>query len=114
MGLSTHVLDTAMGKPAAGLPIKLEKITDDGSFTDIGEGTTNTDGRLASPLIPEGQQLEAVTYRITFDTGAYFRAQEKAPFYPLVQVVFTVPAAEEHYHIPLLLSPFGYSTYRGS
>jgi 5-hydroxyisourate hydrolase len=78
MGFSTHVLDTALGKPAAGLPIKLEKSSGDGGWTDVGNGITNTDGRLDTPLLPEGQGLEAITYRITFDTGAYFRGESSA------------------------------------
>jgi hydroxyisourate hydrolase len=114
--LTTHVLDTALGKPAAGLPIKLEKQTAaPGGWTVLGTATTNSDGRLGTSLFPAGEKLLLETYRITFDTGTYFRAQGKAAvFYPEVAVVFTIPTVEQHYHIPLLLSPFGYQTYRGS
>jgi 5-hydroxyisourate hydrolase len=81
----------------------------------LGPATTKTDGRLSTDLLPTGHTVrQSKTYRVTFDTGTYFRAQWKEPFYPEVTVVFTIPATGEHYHIPLLLSPFGYSTYRGS
>jgi hydroxyisourate hydrolase len=116
--LTTHVLDTALGKPAEGLPIKLELATGplDGihAWVKLGAATTNSDGRISTSLIPSDASLLAATYRITFDTKTYFESQGKAPFYPEVAVVFTIPAPDEHYHIPLLLSPFGYSTYRGS
>jgi 5-hydroxyisourate hydrolase len=114
--LTTHVLDTSTGKPAEGLPIMLEKkdSASTGGWKVLGSEATNSDGRLSTSLFPAGEKLLAETYRITFDTGAYFKAQGKAPFYPEVTVVFTIPTVGEHYHIPLLLSPFGYQTYRGS
>lgn len=110
--ITTHVLDTARGCPAAGLPITLSQQAGDG-WADKASGVTNADGRLSDPLLPEGG-LEAATYRMRFDTGAYFAASGTAGFYPYVEVVFTITAPAEHYHVPLLLSPFGYSTYRGS
>jgi hydroxyisourate hydrolase len=116
--LTTHVLDTALGKPAEGLPIKLELATGDlagiHAWVQLGSATTNSDGRIGTSLIPADASLLAATYRITFDTKTYFEGLGMAPFYPEVAVVFTIPAPNEHYHIPLLLSPFGYSTYRGS
>jgi 5-hydroxyisourate hydrolase len=108
-GITTHVLDTSRGRPAAGVPVVLERAVDSG-WEPVGRDTTNADGRasglLASPPA-DGR------YRITFDTGAYFRALGETAFYPEVLVTF-VTGGEEHYHVPLLLSPFGYSTYRGS
>jgi len=109
--ITTHVLDTARGRPAAGVPIVLEHATDDG-WVLVGSGATDADGR-ARDLVAEGTALSHGRYRLTFDTGAYFRDRGEAAFYPEVAVVFTV-AADEHHHVPLLLSPFGYSTYRGS
>jgi 5-hydroxyisourate hydrolase len=109
--ITTHVLDTARGRPAAGVPIVLERASGDG-WQELGRGATDADGRLRD-LVAEGAPTGAGRYRLTFDTGAYFRDRGEAAFYPEVSVVFTV-AADEHHHVPLLLSPFGYSTYRGS
>jgi 5-hydroxyisourate hydrolase len=93
------------------VPIVLEVLRGDG-WEALGRGATDADGRLRD-LVAEGTALAAGRYRLTFDTGAYFRDRGEAAFYPEVAVVFTV-AADEHHHVPLLLSPFGYSTYRGS
>jgi len=112
-GITTHVLDTSRGRPAAGVPVTLEVQSADGAWKALGSGTTDADGRLRN-LFPSGAALAAGTYRLTFDTAAYFRAQSAESFYPRVEVVFTVRDASQHYHVPLLLSPFGYSTYRGS
>jgi len=109
--ITTHVLDTSTGRPAAGVPVTLEKQAADG-WQSAGQGVTNQDGRITNLLA--GSQLAAGTYRLTFDTAAYFRAKNQQAFYPQVQVMFTVGDAGQHYHIPLLLSPYGYSTYRGS
>lgn len=105
--ISTHVLDVARGRPAEGVPVRLEK---DG--TVLREAKTDADGRVKD-LVPEGQ-LTTGTYRLTFDTGAYFAAQKVEGFYPEASILFVVRDAEAHYHVPLLLSPYGYSTYRGS
>jgi 5-hydroxyisourate hydrolase len=108
--ITTHVLDTSRGCPAAGVPVVLERDTDSG-WQPVGHGTTDADGRaseLLSSAPADGR------YRLTFDTGTYFRAVGEAGFYPEVSVTFIVGHAEQHYHVPLLLSPFGYSTYRGS
>lgn len=110
--ITTHVLDTARGRPADGVPITLEHEHADG-WVLLGSGKTDGDGRLRTLLV-EGSALERGTYRITFDTRAYFAAQGVTSFYPVVQVVFTIAAPSEHHHVPLLLSPYGYSTYRGS
>ena len=109
--ITTHVLDTARGLPAHGVPVVLEHATDDG-WELVGRCATDADGR-GSHLVAEGIALSHGRYRLTFDTGAYFRGRGEAAFYPEVAVVFTV-AGDEHHHVPLLLSPFGYSTYRGS
>ncbi|MBW3671132.1 MAG: hydroxyisourate hydrolase [Acidobacteria bacterium] len=108
--ITTHVLDTALGRPAAGITIRLSRI--DGSDIELASGTTNDDGRIADLLAPGS--LEASTYRVTFETGPYFEAAGRPVFYPEVSVVFTIRETTQHYHVPLLLSPFGYSTYRGS
>jgi len=110
--ITTHVLDTARGRPAAGVPITLE-IDDGGSWRRLGHGVTDGDGRLRD-LLPGGQRVAAAVYRLTFDTAAYFAAIGVDGFYPVVQVVFHLSRPDEHHHVPLLLSPFGFSTYRGS
>ena len=110
--ITTHVLDTARGGPAAGVPITLEILNDDQSWTELSSGTTNADGRVASLLQPG--ELKEATYRITFHTGMYFQRNEIQGFYPEVPVLFTITDTTEHYHVPLLISPFGFSTYRGS
>jgi 5-hydroxyisourate hydrolase len=110
--LTTHVLDTALGRPAAGLRITLERLDDTGAWQPVSEGLTNDDGRLRDLLPPNG--LEARTYRLTFHTAPYFARLQQPSFYPSVPVVFAVSAPTEHHHVPLLISPFGYSTYRGS
>jgi 5-hydroxyisourate hydrolase len=109
--VSTHVLDIHRGRPAQGVPVTLERKTGD-AFSVLKKGTTDNDGRVKD-LVPEGQ-LEPGTYRITFDTGAYFAAQNLEGFYPEAAIVFVVRDANSHYHVPLLLSAHGYSTYRGS
>lgn len=105
--LSTHVLDTSTGRPAQALSVTLESA----SGENLGTGTTDADGRITS-IGPE--RLDAGDYRLRFDTGAWFAATGTSGFYPEVTIAFTVVEADEHYHVPLLLNPFGYSTYRGS
>ena len=111
-GITTHVLDTARGRPAAGVPVKLE-FNMTGGWRVVGRGVTDADGRLRE-LMPEGAALRAGDYRITFGAGAYFEAQGAEGFYTEVVVSFVVRDPASHYHVPLLLSPYGYSTYRGS
>ena len=123
MSITTHVLDTSRGRPAASVPVVLAFRSESGAWREIGRGATDDDGRLRT-LVPAGAALERGVYRITFDTGAYFAAQGVQGFYPEASIVFEVRAPEEptanepsnsqHYHVPLLLNPFGYSTYRGS
>jgi 5-hydroxyisourate hydrolase len=115
-GITTHVLDTARGRPAAGVFVRLEFQefgSDDRWWFLMGEGKTDADGRL-NTLLPPREKLRPGVYRLTFDTGAYFRAQRVEAFYPEAQVVFAVRDPAQHYHVPLLLSPYGYATYRGS
>lgn len=110
-GISTHVLDTARGRPAAGIPVSLAVKAGD-AWTELAATPTDADGRVAN-LLPVQVKKVAGTYRLRFDVGAYFVAQGLAPFYPYVEVVFQV-LDTEHCHVPLLVSPFGYTTYRGS
>jgi 5-hydroxyisourate hydrolase len=112
MTLSTHVLDATTGQPAAGVQVRLERARDD-RWVPAGEGETGPDGRLRLPG-DSGSPAAAGVYRITFGSGAYFRARGAATFYPEVTVTFEMTGRDEHYHVPLLLSPFAYSTYRGS
>ena len=110
--ITTHVLDTAQGRPAVGVGVILERLSGH-AWQVLGGGTTDVDGRLRSLLEPG--ELQTGTYRLIFETGAYFAEQGIArSFYPQAVVIFSVADASSHYHVPLLLSPFGYSTYRGS
>jgi len=110
--ITTHVLDTSVGRPAAGVPVYLERSVGE-QWEMIGRAETDTDGRVRS-LVPSGAVLASGVYRLTFHTGLYFQRSNTPTFYPGVTVVFEVAEAESHYHVPLLISPFGYSTYRGS
>ncbi|MBR7829144.1 hydroxyisourate hydrolase [Actinospica sp. MGRD01-02] len=108
--VTTHVLDAAKGAPASGVLVTLEQHGGD-AWHVVGTGTTDADGRineLGPDRLPEGR------YRVGFDTGTYFAAQGTDTFYPEVTIVFELADAAAHYHVPLLLSPFAYSTYRGS
>jgi len=110
--LTTHVLDTASGRPAAGMRIDLFRLGDDEQR--IASATTNPDGRIDEPLL-EGPTLNSGVYELRFHAGAYLRAQDIEPsFLDVIPIRFTITAGGEHYHVPLLLSPFGYTTYRGS
>jgi len=129
--LSTHALDTSTGRPADSLNLMLEKqpdaarwrqycqdrfkgeSTEKPAWESLGKGTTNSDGRCPD-LLPAGTRLAPGIYRMSFDTASYFEGHNQTGFYPLAQVIFEIQATGEHYHIPLLLSPYGYSTYRGS
>ena len=111
--ITTHVLDTSRGRPAGGVVVRLEVEGAARSWRQIAKGATDEDGR-ATNLLPNGFALQTGTYRLIFETGPYFAAQGTETFYREVVIVFTVSDREQHYHVPLLLSPFGYSTYRGS
>ncbi|HEY3820376.1 MAG TPA: hydroxyisourate hydrolase [Polyangiaceae bacterium] len=110
--ITTHVLDTARGAPAAGVRIALEHESEPGRWSGAAEGVTDADGRLRT-LLPAGS-LRAGVYRLMFDVGAYFRGQGVNAFWREVTIEFVVHDATAHFHVPLLVSPFGYSTYRGS
>src|ERR1700731_3929759 len=111
--ISTHVLDTALGKPAARVPVRLEHRKKDGRWTTLGSSSTDADGRCAQ-MLAESQSLAEGLYRLIFDTATYYAAQKVSGLYPVVEITFEVRQGEAHYHIPLLLSPHGYTTYRGS
>lgn len=115
--LTTHVLDTALGRPAAGMALVLYRLAPSGAREKLGDFVTNADGRCDGPLL-EGAAFAAGIYELTFAAGAYFdRAGLKLPdpkFLDEVTIRFGIAAPEQHYHVPLLLSPFAYSTYRGS
>ena len=114
--ITTHVLDTARGKPAAGIHVRLEMQTggrEGEPWKTLGQGVTDPDGRVKT-LLPEGSPLAEGIYRLTFETALYHRALNEMTFYPEVKITFFVADGAQHYHVPLLLSPFGYSTYRGS
>ena len=111
--ITTHVLDTSLGCPARGMEVVLDRRNPDESWTEVGRGHTSADGRLTSLMSDQGL-LAAGIYRLKFLTGAYFASQGVSGFYPAVEVQFLVDKPAGHYHVPLLLSPFGYSTYRGS
>jgi 5-hydroxyisourate hydrolase len=105
--LSTHVLDTSLGRPASGIHVSLEQ---DG--TELGRGVTDTNGRIAD--IRGSKELGAGTYRLRFEVAEYFARTDRSSLFPEVVVIFRVGGGHEHYHIPVLLTPFGYTTYRGS
>lgn len=112
-GISTHVLDTSRGIAAPGVAVTLERQGATGDWTNLATAKTDAEGRVKS-LLPPGTALAAATYRLTFATGAYFSASGTQVFFPTVGVVFTITDPTRHHHVPLLLSPFGYSTYRGT
>jgi 5-hydroxyisourate hydrolase len=111
--ISTHILDLVHGKPATAVAVRLEKQNSAGDWQLLTSAHTDPDGRCPQ-LLPEGHDLSAGIYRLIFDTGGYFARQKSDALYPSVEVRFTVREGESHFHIPLLLSPNGYSTYRGS
>lgn len=111
--ITTHVLDTSRGCPAASISIQLDWQAGDGAWKRLGSGQSDADGRLKT-LLGDDAEISAGIYRITFDTGAYFANLKLKSFYPEVVIFFEIGDPSQHYHVPLLLSPFGYSTYRGS
>ena len=109
--ITTHVLDTALGRPGRAIAVELERV-EGTTWNLVGGGVTDNDGRLRT-LTPEGP-VQPGTYRIRFQTAPYFATQQTQGFFPVVEIQFTVVDGAQHYHVPLLLSPYGYSTYRGS
>lgn len=113
--VTTHVLDLASGLPAAGIAVRLLRKEDGNGWREIGAAMTDADGR-ARTLLPEGTRAEPGTYRLTFDSLSYFKASLSlsSPFFPEITITFSITDTSRPTHVPLLLSPFGYSTYRGS
>jgi len=111
--ISTHILDLVHGKPASGMPVRLQMQNGSGDWRLLTSAYTDQDGRCAQ-LIPDGAELTAGIYRLSFDTGSYYSAKSSSALYPVVEVTFQVREDESNFHIPLLLSPNGYTTYRGS
>lgn len=114
--VTSHVLDTSRGRPAVGIRVVLEvQDATDGQWHVVGAGVTNDDGRVATPLVPANALFHAGTYRVVFETREYFATVGVTEFfYPSVEIAFVVNRPDEHFHVPLLINPFGYSTYRGS
>lgn len=112
MSISTHVLDTSRGRPAGGIDVRLEHRARDG-WQVVGRGTTDADGRVRT-LAPADAALAAGTYRLVFDVGGYFAGMNTDTFYADVTIAFVIRDPAQHYHVPLLVSPFGYTTYRGT
>ena len=111
--ITTHVLDTSRGKPAIGLPVSLHQFVK-GEWAFLARGATDSDGRIVNLLVPD-KVLEAGVYKLNFNTQSYFDANGDAGFFPFVDISFNIEASDgQHYHVPLLLSAFAYSTYRGS
>lgn len=112
-GISTHILDTARGLPASGVAVTLEFLASPSTWSVLTQAVTDADGRVKS-LLPAHIPLRTGTYRLRFDTAGYFAAQAVAPFFPAIDIVFVIADAARHHHVPLLLSTFGYTTYRGT
>ncbi|HKP38509.1 MAG TPA: hydroxyisourate hydrolase [Pyrinomonadaceae bacterium] len=111
--ISTHILDTSRGRPAGGVRVSLEILNAGEGWSRLSEAVTDDDGRVKAFMMSE-PQLRAGTYRLIFSVDQYFQALNQPSFYPEVAVNFLIEGGAEHYHVPLLISPFGYSTYRGS
>jgi 5-hydroxyisourate hydrolase len=111
--ISTHILDLVQGKPAKDLPVRLEKQMSTGDWRLLTSTHTDHEGRCPQ-LLPDEADLSSGIYRLIFATGTYFALAKIAALYPVVEVTFQVQDRESHFHIPLLLSPNGYTTYRGS
>ena len=111
--ISTHVLDTSSGRPAANLPVRLERKEASGKWRELASARTDQDGRCAE-LVSDGGAFGAGVYRLIFDTADYFAAAKIDGLYPVVEITFEVRDGQSRFHIPLLLSPNGYTTYRGS
>jgi 5-hydroxyisourate hydrolase len=112
MGVSTHILNTALGRPAAGVGVALE-VHHCGVWVEVLTAATDVDGRCKD-LLPGGYVMEAAVYRIRFETAAYYAALQVEGLYPVIEITFSVTDSTQHYHIPLLLTANGYTTYRGS
>lgn len=111
--ISTHVLDVAQGQPARGVAVGLARRESSGDWISLGAARTDSDGRCAQ-LLPDSEPLHAGLYRLSFDAASYHHSQKMEGLYPVIEITFQVREGESAFHIPLLLSPFGYTTYRGS
>jgi len=111
--ISTHILDMVHGNPAKDVPVRLEKQSTSGAWRLLASARTDQDGRCPQ-LLPEGEDLSTGVYRLILDTGSYYALQKIDPLFPVVDVTFQAREGESQFHIPLLLSPNGYTTYRGS
>jgi 5-hydroxyisourate hydrolase len=111
--ISTHILDIARGAPAGGVAVGLAMQNTDESWNELSHAWTDEDGRV-KPFFLVGEPLQSGTYRLVFDTEPYYSGLEIETFFPQVTIVFNVDDAAQHYHVPLLICPYGYSTYRGS
>jgi len=112
MGISTHILDTALGRPAAGVAVSLARLMDS-AWVPVNEAATDADGRCKY-LLPEGEALQPGIYRVHFATASYYASTGLKGLYPYVEIVFEIGDGAQHYHVPLLLTANGYTTYRGS
>jgi 5-hydroxyisourate hydrolase len=112
MGISTHILDTALGRPAAGVAVTLDQLNE-GAWFELNKAATDADGRCKY-LLPEGEALQPGIYRVHFATAIYYATQGLQGLYPYVEIVFEITETSQHYHIPLLLTANSYTTYRGS
>ena len=112
-GITTHILDTSLGRPAAGVTVSLAVQSREGGWTELARSETDVDGRTGNFLSAAHRFAPGETYRLRFEVGAYFAARGTPAFYPYVEIVFSL-LDDRHHHVPLLVSPFGYSTYRGS
>ena len=112
MGISTHILDTTIGRPATGVSVTLSRMSD-GAWHSIATTVTDSDGRCKD-LLPPTEPSKSGTYRIHFETSPYYAQHYEQGLYPYIDIVFDVRNSEQHYHIPLLLTANGYTTYRGS
>ncbi|KIO26543.1 hypothetical protein M407DRAFT_243663 [Tulasnella calospora MUT 4182] len=112
--ITCHVLDAALGRPAANVAVRLEQLQEGGSaFSVLANGVTDSDGRCSN-LLDSSLRLSTGVYKMIFETGPYFAASNTQTFYPFVEITFNLSDPSQHYHIPLLLSPWSYTTYRGS
>ena len=111
--ITTHILDTSQGRPASNILVRLEQQKTDGSWNELSAKKTDNDGRIMN-LLPKENVLDPGVYQMVFVTAPYFEKQGIPSFYPEIEIRFSLREPEQHYHVPLLLSPFGYSTYRGS
>ncbi len=110
--ITTHILDTSVGRPARNVPVSLHT-SSNGQWQEVGAGVTNPDGRVEG-LVVSDSALDSGIYKLRFNTASYYAEQKTPSFYPFVEIVFEISGDGQHYHVPLLLNPYGYSTYRGS